>query len=68
MVTFLRPQRKPRQSARPGTTSISFSRDELADLAHLLAVGQAVLQKKSPAIPRLKAALTRLGLTPPKGL
>jgi hypothetical protein len=47
---------------------MSFTSEELADVAHLLAVGQAVLQKSSTAIPRLKAAMTRLGLTPPKGL
>jgi hypothetical protein len=49
-------------------TALSFSAADLADLAHVLAVGQAVLQKDAPIIPRLKAAMTRMGVRPPKEL
>jgi hypothetical protein len=49
-------------------TSVSFSPDDLTDLGHLVAVGQAVLQKDAPIIARLKAAMTRMGIRVPKGL
>jgi hypothetical protein len=49
-------------------TTISFSQQDLADLGRLLMGGRAVLQKDVPVVPRLKGAMTRMGLTPPKGL
>jgi len=39
---------------------VSFSADDLAALGHLIAVGQAVLQKRPPVVARLKAAMTRM--------
>jgi len=41
-------------------TAVSFSADDLAALGHLIAVGQAVLQKRPPVVARLKAAMTRM--------
>jgi hypothetical protein len=69
MVSFLSPKKRPGRPPRAARmTSVSFSADDLADLGHLVAVGQAVLQKDAPIIARLKAAMTRLGVRPPKGL
>jgi len=50
------------------TTSISFTADELRVLAQLVAAGQVMLQTSCPAVVRLKAAMTRLGVPTPKGL
>jgi hypothetical protein len=47
MVSFLRTKRVPRRSRRPRgrTTAVSFSAEDLADLGHLVAVGQARLSQ-----------------------
>jgi hypothetical protein len=63
--TKKRPGRPPKQER---LTAVSFSASDLADLGHLIAVGQAVLQTPAPVVARLKAAMTRLGVTIPKGL
>jgi hypothetical protein len=69
MVTFLGTRKRPgRPLKQERVTTISFSQQDLADLGRLLAVGRAVLQEDVPVVPRLKAAMTRLGLTAPKGL
>jgi len=52
----------------PRMTAVSFSADDLAALGHLVAVGQAVLQKRPPVVARLKAAMTRMGVPLPDGL
>ena len=43
-------------------TSVSFSAEDLADVGQLLAVGQAVLHNRPPVVPRLKAAITTVGV------
>jgi hypothetical protein len=68
MVSFLSNKRPGRPPSKPRTTSISFSTAELEDLGQLLAVGQSVLQRRAVVGPRLKAAMTRLGVRTPKGL
>jgi hypothetical protein len=68
MVSFLntrRPGRPPKHSA---LTAVTFSTQDLVELGHLIAVGQAVLQKRVPVVARLKAAMTRLGVRIPQGL
>lgn len=57
-----------RRRVRQRTTSISFSREDLADLSHLLAVGRSVLQTTPPVVSRLKAAMTRMKVPVAKGL
>ena len=47
---------------------VSFSAADLASVGRLLATGQAVLQERPPVVGRLKAAMTRLGVTIPTGL
>jgi hypothetical protein len=49
-------------------TAVSFTGPELEDLAQIIAVGQALLKIRSSSIPRLKAAMTRLGVRTPAGL
>ena len=53
---------------RARRTAVLFSASELTELGQLLAVGQAVLQQQPAVLARLKAAMTRLGVRPPKGL
>ncbi len=53
---------------RRGTTSISLSAADLAALGRLVATGQTVLQERPNVVPRLKAAMTRLGVPIPTGL
>lgn len=67
MVTFLKTNRPGRPASRK-RTSITFSGAELEDLGQLLAVGQSVLKRKAQVAPRVKAAITRLGLPTPAGL
>lgn len=57
---------RPRQRRR--TTAISFAEEDLAALGRLVSVGQSILQTRYPVVARLKAAMTRLGMSPPKGL
>lgn len=59
--------RRPR---KPTRTSISFSADDLAQLGPLVAAGVVLTQPKvKPAVlARLKAAMTRLGVTVPRGV
>ncbi len=70
MMSFLSTKKKQqgRPPQRPRLTSVSLSADDLADLGQVIAVGQAVLQKKSPVVTRLKAAMTRMGVQLPVGL
>ncbi len=70
MVSFLHSNKKRpgRPPQHPRMTSVSLSATDLADLGQVIAVGQAVLQKKSPVVARLKAAMTRMGVPLPVGL
>ncbi len=70
MVSFLKTKRagRPVKQLEHRTTSISFSESDLADLGHIIAVGQGVLQKHPPVVARLKAAMTRMKVPFPKGL
>jgi hypothetical protein len=68
MVTFLSGKRVGRPPKKPRSTSVSFTATDLEDLGQLLAVGQALLQKRAPVVARLKAAMTRVGVSAPKGL
>jgi hypothetical protein len=59
---------KPRQARR---TAVSLSADDLAALGALLAAGRVLLADrapKAPALARIKAAMTRLGVPVPPGL
>jgi hypothetical protein len=67
MVTFLKTN-KPGRPAKRSQTTISISSAELEDLGELLSVGQSVLKRRAQVAPRLKAAMTRLGLQVPTGL
>lgn len=62
----LRMRSQPKR--RPRATSVTFSAEDLTALAGLLAAGQVMLQRSAPVVSRLKAAMTRLGVTVPKGL
>lgn len=55
MVSFLKPNRAGRQSkqVRQRTTSISFSESDLAELGHIIAVGQVVFQRHPPVVARI---------------
>jgi hypothetical protein len=65
MVSFLNTKKRAgRPPQRPHTTSISFTGQELVDLEHVIAVGQAVLKTRLPVVARLRAAMTRLGVAP----
>lgn len=68
MVSFLNTKRPGRPLKRQQKTSVSFSAHDLAELGHALAVGGAVLQKHPPVVVRLKAAMTRIGVSVPRGL
>jgi hypothetical protein len=58
----------PKAEQTKRTTAISFTAEDLTSLAQLVAAGQVMLQTRCPAVARLKAAMTRLGVSIPKGL
>lgn len=49
-------------------TSITFTADEINNLAKYVAAGTLLLQTTHPVISRIKAAVTRLNLKVPQGL
>lgn len=55
-------------SNRKLATTITFTGDDLTALARYVSAGVVLLQTTHPVIPRIKAALTRLGLPVPKGI
>lgn len=61
---------KSQSLKRVERTSISFSEEDLVALARLIQVGQVMLQaeERPPVVGRIKAAMTRLGITIPYGL
>ena len=60
LVSFLSTKRLGRPPTTPRMTAVSFSADDLAALGRLVAVGQAVLQKRPSVVARLNAAMTRM--------
>ena len=68
MVSILKSRRRGRPPRDQRTTAISFSSAELEELAQMVAVGQTILKTRAHASPRLKAAMTRLGVSIPVGL
>lgn len=56
--------RMTREAWRKRTkTTVSLTKEELEQLALLLAAGRALLRSDAPVSPRLKAAMTRLGIS-----
>lgn len=49
-------------------TSITFTGEDLTALSRYVEAGVVLLQTSHPVIAKIKAALTRLGLSKPKGL
>jgi hypothetical protein len=68
MVSFLNTKKREGRRPEATRTTISFSAQDLAELGQVLAVGQAVLQKRLPVSARLKAAMTRLRVPVPDQL
>jgi len=69
MASFFPSKKRPgRPPKTVRTTAVSFSADDLAELGHVIAVGQTVLQKRPAVVARLKAAMTRMGVSLPAGL
>ena len=64
-------ERKNQQKLAPkqkkGTT-LTFSAEELSVLIRYIAAGTVLLQTTHPVIARIKGALTRIGLSTPKGI
>ncbi len=60
----------PQSLKRVERTSISFTEEDLVALARLVQAGQVILQdtERPPVVARIKAAMTRLGITIPYGL
>lgn len=61
---------RPAMASR-ARTSVTFSADDLATLATLIATGQALLPRDPaarPIVSRLKAAMTRLRVSIPHGM
>lgn len=71
MLKLNRQRRRAEAPASPRTTAISFSGEDLLAIGRFVAAGQAVLPADGPTPPvlaRLKAAMTRLGVSIPRGL
>lgn len=49
-------------------TTLTFTVEELMELAKYVAAGMVLLQVKPSVTTRIKSALSRLGLQPPAGL
>ena len=49
-------------------TAVTFTADDLTGLARLISAGTVLLQTSHPVVPKIKAALSRLGLPTPQGL
>ncbi len=63
-------QAESRTLTRVDRTSISFSSEDLEALARLIQAGEVLLrdEQRPPVIARIKAAMTRLGISQPSGL
>ena len=64
MIRFLNTNRAGRPPRRR-MTAVSFSPEDLAELGQIVAAGQVALQRTAPVVARLKAAMTRMGVTHP---
>lgn len=53
---------------RKQRTAVTFTADDLTALARYIGAGMVLLQTNHSVIPKIKAALSRLGLPTPKGL
>ncbi len=67
---FMNPRsiNKKRALKQKRGTTMTFSADDLTTLVHLVNAGMVLIPLKHPVTARLKAALTRLGLTIPPRL
>jgi hypothetical protein len=54
--------------ARKGHTAITLNAEDLASLGRLVGAGQVLLQTSSPVVAKVKAAMTRVGVSVPRGL
>lgn len=59
---------KKRAPKQKRGTSLTFSIDELMELAKYIAAGTVLLQVKPSVTTRIKSALSRLGIQSPPGL
>ncbi len=57
-----------KKNSKKAKTAITFTADDLTALARYVSAGVVLLQTNHSVIPKIKAALTRLGLPTPKGL
>jgi len=64
-IKFPAKRQEPRRTER--RTAVSFTAKDLDDLARLLGAGQVMLRQSFPVMSRLKAAMTKLGVST-KGL
>jgi hypothetical protein len=55
-------------SARKRHTAITLNAEDLASLGRLVGAGQVLLQTSAPVVAKVKAAMTRVGVSVPKGL
>ena len=58
-----RTKRKGATTSRRRTTTVTFTADDLSTLARLIGAGKVLLQGSYPVVPRLKAAMTRMGVS-----
>ncbi len=54
---------KPVTKSHSRTTSVTFTGEDLSDLARLIGAGKVMLQVSYPVVARLKAAMTRMGVS-----
>ena len=62
---------RPSKREAPPRTTVTLSATDLVALGAILAAGRVLLGERAPtapALPRLKAAMTRLGVPVPTGL
>ncbi len=55
------------KKSKARATTLTFSADDLSDLARLIGAGHVMMRMSFPIVGRIKAAMTRMGL-PTKGM
>ncbi len=50
------------RKSKERSTTVTFSGDDLSDLARLIGAGQVMMRMNFPIIARIKAAMTRMGM------